>query len=331
MRISLDAMGSDGAPGPEVAGAVAAVERDSALEVLLVGDRDAIGRSLASKSSRDEGARNGRVRVVHTSESISSNDLPISALRRNPRSSIAIGVELTRSGEADAFVSAGSTGAVMAASLLGMRPLAGVERPALAAPFPSRTGKTLVLDVGANLQCKPRHLVQFAHMAMVYMQDVEGVENPRVGLLNVGAEEMKGTGVLRRTHRLLAESGLNFVGNVEGRYIVQGVCDVLVCDGLNGNVLLKFLESLACFMRDSLHSLLDSQTWKAGPEELFRTLDYAEYGGVPLLGLNGVSVVCHGRSSPRAIETAIGVATRAVRTGVVGHMARELSVRGAAS
>ncbi len=330
MRISLDAMGSDGAPGPEVAGAVAAVQRDPCLEILLVGDEDAIGRSL-SEGSRRKRSRNGRLRVVHTPESISSHDLPVAALRRNPRSSIAIGVELARSGEADAFVSAGSTGAVMAASLLGLRLLAGVERPALAAPFPNCTGKTLVLDVGANLQCKPRHFLQFAHLAMVYMQDVEGVADPRVGLLNVGAEEVKGTGVLRRTHRLLADSGLNFIGNVEGRDIVQGVCDVLVCDGLNGNVLLKFIESLARFMQDSLRSLLDPETWRAGPEEFFRTFDYAEYGGVPLLGLNGVSVVCHGRSSPRAIETAIGVAARAVRTGMVGHMARELSARGVAS
>ncbi len=330
MRISIDAMGSDGAPGPEVAGAVAALEADPGLEVLLIGDEDAIGCALGGTPRKDS-PRGGRLRVIHTPQSISSNDLPIAALRRNPRSSISVGIELTRSGEADAFVSAGSTGAVMAASLLGLRPLAGIERPALAAPFPTSTGKTLVLDVGANLQCKPRHLVTFAYLAMVYMQDVEGIANPRVGLLNVGAEEVKGTGVLQRTHRLLADSELNFVGNVEGRDIVKGVCDVLVCDGLSGNVLLKFFESLARFLRDSLRSLLDREAWKSGPEELFRTFDYAEYGGVPLLGLNGVSVVCHGRSSPRAIETAIGVAARAVRTGVVGHMARELSAQRAAS
>ena len=322
MRISLDAMGSDGAPGPEVAGALAAIGEDRDLEILLVGDEAAIVSSLADHPSNSVG---DRLQVVHTPERIRSSDSPIASLRQKPDSSIAIGVRQAGEGESDAFVSAGSTGAVMAASLLGFRPLEGVERPALAAPFPTRKGRTLVLDVGANIQCKAHNLLQFAHLATIYMQDVEGIRRPRVGLLNVGAEEVRGTSVLQQSHQLLSDSALDFIGNVEGHDILQGVCDVLVCDGLNGNVLLKFYESLTRFFHDSIQPLFSASAWQGTPTNFFRTFDYAEYGGVPLMGLKGVSVVCHGRSSPRAIERAIGVAARTVRTGMVAHMTRELA------
>ncbi|MDE2781441.1 MAG: phosphate acyltransferase PlsX [Gemmatimonadota bacterium] len=319
MRIALDAMGTDHAPSSEVGGAVAAVERDPGLEVLLIGDETTIERDLRARGSHD------RITVLHTRQSIRPGDSPVSALRRNPRSSIRLGVELQRSGEVDAFVSAGSTGAVMAASLMALRLLPGVDRPALAAPFPTTEGKTLVVDVGANLQCKPQHLVQFARLASIYMQDVEGIERPRVGLLNVGAEEVKGPGVLKVTHRLLARSDLNFVGNIEGRDIIHGACDVLVCDGLSGNVLLKFYESLAHFFFESFRSRLESDLLHARLEDHFREFDYAEYGGVPLLGVNGVCIVCHGASSDKAIGKAVGVATQVVRTGMVAHAERDLA------
>ncbi len=319
MRIALDAMGTDHAPSSEVGGAVAAVERDPGLEVLLIGDETAIERDLRARGSHN------RITVLHTRQSIGPGDSPVSALRRNPRSSIRLGVELQRSGEVDAFVSAGSTGAVMAASLMALRLLPGVDRPALAAPFPTTEGRTLVVDVGANLQCKPQHLVQFARLASIYMQDVEGIGRPRVGLLNVGAEEVKGPGVLKVTHRLLARSDLNFVGNIEGRDIIHGACDVLVCDGLSGNVLLKFYESLAHFFFESFRSRLESDLLHARLEDHFREFDYAEYGGVPLLGVNGVCIVCHGASSDKAIGKAVGVATQVVRTGMVAHAERDLA------
>ena len=325
MRIALDAMGTDNAPSSEVGGAMAAVERDPELEVFLIGNEPAIGRCLGTRKGHD------RISIVHTTQSIRSGDSPVSALRRNPRSSIRLGLEMQRSGEVDGFVSAGSTGAVMAASLMALRLLPGVDRPALAAPFPTTEGKTLVVDVGANLQCKPHHLVQFARLATIYIQDIEAIDRPRVGLLNVGAEEVKGSGVLQDTHRLLAASDLNFVGNVEGRDIIHGACDVLVCDGLSGNVLLKFYESLATFLIDSFRAHVGSDLLGATLEDHFRVFDYSEYGGVPLLGVNGVCIVCHGESSAKAIGKAISVATRVVSTGMVAHTARDLAAHWSAS
>ncbi len=319
MRIALDAMGTDHAPSSEVGGAFAAVERDPEVEVVLIGDETTINRDLRARGRHD------RITVLHTRQSIGPGDSPVSALRRNPRSSIRLGLELQRAGEVAAFVSAGSTGAVMAASLMVLRSLPGVYRPALAAPFPTTEGKTLVVDVGANLQCKPQHLVQFARLASIYMHDVEAIARPRVGLLNVGAEEVKGPGVLKVAHRLLAGSDLNFVGNIEGRDIIHGACDVLVCDGLSGNVLLKFYESLAHFFFESFRSRVESNLLGATLEDHFREFDYAEYGGVPLLGVNGVCIVCHGASSDKAIGKAISVATQVVRTGMVAHAERDLA------
>ena len=323
MRIALDAMGSDDAPSSEVAGAVAAVEADSGLHVMLVGDEKALAGPLSGFRCRD------RIAVVHAPERIASSDAPASVLRRRPRSSISVGLGLQAAGEADAFVSAGSTGAVMAASLLLLRPLRGVDRPALATLFPTDGGLTLVADIGANIDCKPHQLVQFARLGAVYMQDLQGMKAPRVGLLNVGTEAEKGTEVLQAAYRLLAGSDLNFVGNIEGRDILKHACDVLVCDGFTGNILLKFYESVAAFMVRKLAPGLEGIGQREEVDDLLRDLDYAEYGGAPLLGVNGVTVICHGRSSPRAISAGIGVAVRAVRSGLVEHMARDLFDPGA--
>lgn len=318
MLIALDAMGTDTAPSSEVAGAMAAVQRDSDLEIALIGDETRIHRCLEGYPAHE------RISVVHTTQSIRAADSPVAALRRNPRSSIRLGLEMHRAGEADGFVSAGSTGAVMAASLIVLRPLAGVDRPPLAAPFPTQKGTTLVADVGANLECKPHHLVQFARLGAIYMHDVEGIESPRVGLLNVGTEKVKGTGMLQETHQLLAASDLNFVGNIEGRDIIHGACDLLVCDGLSGNVLLKFYESLAHFIFRSFRARVEQDLLDQRLRDQFRLFDYAEYGGAPLLGVNGVSIVCHGESSAKAIRKAIGVATRMVGADLVAHTARDL-------
>lgn len=318
MLIALDAMGTDTAPSSEVAGAMAAVDRDSDLQIALIGDETRIHRCLEDYPAHE------RISVVHTTQSIRTAESPVAALRRNPRSSIRLGLEMQRAGEADGFVSAGSTGAVMAASLIVLRRLPGVDRSPLAAPFPTQEGFTLVVDVGANLDCKPRHLAQFARLGSTYMHDVEDIENPRVGLLNVGAEKVKGTGMLKTTHRLLSASGLNFVGNVEGRDIIHGACDVLVCDGLSGNVLLKFYESLAHFIFRSFRARVEQDLLDQRLRDQFRLFDYAEYGGAPLLGVNGVSIVCHGESSGKAIRKGIGVATRMVSADLVAHTARDL-------
>ena len=318
MRIALDAMGTDDAPSSEVAGAVAAVEADPGVHVVLVGDEAALAGALSRYS------RQKRITVVHAPDRILASDAPTSTLRR-PRSSINVGLSLQKTGEADAFVSAGSTGAVMAASLVLLRPLKGVDRPPVATVFPTDHGLTLVADVGANIECKPRQLVEFARLGAIYMQDLQGLANPRVGLLNVGTESEKGTEVLQVTHRLLAESDLNFVGNVEGGDILRHVCDVAVCDGFTGNILLKFYESVAAFVVRKLGPGLRGNGLRQEIKDCLRDLDYAEHGGAPLLGINGVSVICHGRSSPRAIEAGIGVAARAVRSGLVAHMARDLA------
>ena len=315
-------MGTDDAPASEVAGAIAAAEADPGLHIVLVGDEAELAGSLSGSRCRD------RISVIHAPDRIVSSDAPASVVRRRPRSSISVGLGLQTAGEVDAFVSAGSTGAIMAASVLLLRPLRGVDRPALATLFPTDGGLTLVADVGANIECKPHQLIQFARLGAIYMQDLQGMKAPRVGLLNVGTEAEKGTEVLQAAYNLLAESDLNFVGNIEGRDILLHACDVLVCDGFTGNILLKFYESVAAFMVRKLAPGLKVDGLRDRVDDLLRDLDYAEHGGAPLLGVNGVSVICHGRSSPRAISAAIGVAVRAVRTGLVGHMARDLRSSG---
>lgn len=319
MRIVLDAMGTDDAPSTEVCGALLAVDGDPALQVILAGDRELLDPHV------EESAAGDRIRVVHAPQRVDGAEPPVSALRRSPRSSIRVGLDMQRAGEADAFVSAGSTGAVMAASLFALGRLGGVDRPALGTIFPTSRGPTLVADAGANLDCKPQHLVQFARLGVIYMQDTQGVRDPRVGLLNVGSEAAKGTEVLQETHRSLAASDLNFVGNVEGRDILNHACDVLVCDGFVGNIMLKFYESLALFLAGELGSRLGQVGLDRELEDAFRVFDYAEYGGAPLLGVNGVSVICHGGSSAKAISAAIGVAARSVRSGLVTHIARDLA------
>ena len=324
MRIALDAMGTDEAPVSEVAGAVGALrDYDSGLEILLVGDQKKIRRELSNHADYPE----DRLRIVHAPERITSSDSPAAAVRRKRASSIVVGIKLHQEGEADAFVSAGSTGAVMAASLFFLRRLPGVDRPAIGTVLPTATGRILMLDAGANVDCKPQHLVQFAHLGKIYAQDLMGVHRPRVGLLNIGEEPEKGNELAVESHRLLqGEKTLHFVGNVEGREIIRGACDVLVCDGFSGNLLLKFYESVAGFVIGLLKREVDHSEMGLDFEEVFRVLDYAEVGGAPLLGVNGISIISHGESSPKAIRNAVGVAAQAVSSSMVKHISRELAL-----
>ncbi len=322
MKIALDAMGSDSAPETEVAGALHALRHEPPdVRVVLVGDRERVAAELG----RHDAVPDGRIEIVHAPDRVSPNESPAAILRRKPGSSIATGIGLHRRGEADAFVSAGPTGAVMATSVFLLKRLPGVERPAVGTLMPTTSrAHMLMLDGGANVDCRPRHLLQFAFLGHVYAQDLMGRPEPRIGLLNIGSEPEKGDERTVEAHRLLDRSGLNFVGNVEGRDIIRGPCDVLVTDGFAGNVLLKFYESVAGFVirvmdreQDRIRKPLDSST--------IEILDYAEYGGAPLLGVNGVAVICHGRSPPKAIGKAIGVAAKAVRTSMIGHIARYLA------
>ena len=322
MRIALDAMGTDAAPAVEVAGAVDALKNSASdFDIILVGDSDLLETELAKHAEFPT----DRVSIVHASQRIMPGEPPSTVLRHKPDSSIAVGVGLHKQGKADAFISAGSTGAVMAASLLILRPLEGVDRPPIGTVLPSAGGPMLLLDAGANVDCKPHQLVQFARLGKVYAQDLMGINDPRVGLLNIGEEPKKGDDLAVATYELLVESGLNFVGNIEGPGIVEGGCDVLVCDGFVGNVLLKFYESVASFIVGLLTNALGDSKKSHDLEEVFRLLDYTETGGAPLLGVNGIPIICHGGSPPKAIEGAIYVADRAAKASMVSHFVGELA------
>lgn len=323
MRIVLDAMGTDDAPRAEVAGALEALSHfEEDVEVVLVGDQAVIEAEIAK-----HGPRPSRIVVHHAPDRVTAEDAPASVLRRKPDSSIVVGLRLHQSGAGDAFVSAGSTGAVMAASLFILKPLPGVARPAIGTILPTSDRPCLLVDAGANVDCKPHHLVQFARLGQSYAKDMMGCADPRIGLLNIGEEPGKGDELTLETHRLLAaQEGLNFVGNIEGRDIIRSACDVVVCDGFVGNVLLKFYESVAAFIVGLLKKELRGLGARGQElEHVFKVLDYAEYGGAPLLGVGGVSIICHGGSPPKAIRNALAVAARAVRSGMVGHSARNVS------
>jgi glycerol-3-phosphate acyltransferase PlsX len=315
-------MGTDEAPASEIAGALDALKEGAPdVTLILVGDQGSIEKGLDGSHP----ALRERLEIIHAPERVLPEDSPAQVVRRRPKSSIVTGLRLQKEGAADAFVSAGSTGAVMAASLFLLRPLPGVDRPTVGTLLPTAAGPVIMVDAGANIDCKPHHLLQFAHLGHIYAQDLMGLDRPRVGLMNIGEEPTKGDELSLEAHALLAASNLHFVGNIEGRDIIRGACDVLVCDGFVGNVLLKFYESVAEFVI----GLLKREMKRVGKDlelgEVFRVLDYAEYGGAPLLGVNGVSIVCHGESPPKAIQNAIRVANQAVRSGMVAHMAKELA------
>ena len=306
MRIAVDAMGGDFAPRAAVAGALASASRDG-VAIVLVGDRGAIEAELG------RWPRSGvELEIVHAEERIAMGE-PATIVRRKRRSSLVLCAEAVRDGRADAMVTAGNTGAAMVAAKLVLGSIPGVDRPALAAVFPNPRGRTVVLDVGANVDSKPAHLRQFAVMGHFYAQEVIGTPHPRIGLLSIGEEDAKGNEVTRDAAKALAATGLNFMGNVEGNNVFDGSCDVVVCDGFVGNVLLKSAEAMAelivGMMREELHRT--SRTlfggWLAKPAfaNFQRRTDYAEYGAVPLLGVRGGCFIGHGRSNAKAIRNAI--------------------------
>lgn len=333
IRVAIDAMGGDHAPAAPVAGAALALaEVGDDVVVQLVGRSAAIEAELAS-----QGVARTRIEVVDAPETVGMGDKPLQAVRTKRQSSIAVGLTLQKDGRSDAFISAGNTGAVMAASTLILRLYPGFERPAIGIPFPTVGKPVLVLDAGANVDCSPQELVGFAHLGVLYARDVMDRSEPAVGLLNIGEEKEKGNAATKEAHRLLAASGLSFVGNIEGGDIVLGSCDrgpfdVVVCDGFVGNVLLKFYESTGKLF----HRLVDRELGAelahgAAMQRIWRVLDYAEYGGAPLLGVRGVSIICHGRSSPEAQRAAVKVAIEAARHHLVQHMTSEFLPGGAAS
>jgi glycerol-3-phosphate acyltransferase PlsX len=288
--------------------------------LLLVGDQARVEAELAQLSDVDT----TRLEIVHAAETVSAADPPATVLRKKPDSSIVVGLKLLKNEQADAFISAGSTGAVMAASLFLLGRLPGVDRPSVATVIPTGGAPCLLIDAGANIDCKASHLVQFARLAAVYAEDVLGRENPRIGLLNIGEEPEKGNEVVVETHQRLAESDLNFIGNVEGRDIIRGVCDVLVTDGFCGNVLLKFYESVAGFMYKMVTQEIGPKGLQSDIDRVFHSFEWTQYGGAPLLGVNGISIICHGGSPPEAIRNAVRVAIQAIEKRIIGHIQREI-------
>jgi glycerol-3-phosphate acyltransferase PlsX len=313
-------MGGDRGPEVVLRGAVAAADRDpEGLRLLLVGDRDVLEGILERRKWRRP-----NLEVVHASEAIEMDESPATAIRRKKDASIVVACRLISSGEAEALVSAGNTGAVVASALLHMGRLRGVSRPAIATFMPNQKRGTVVLDVGANAECTPKNLVQFALMGAVYAEYQLEVPEPRVGLLNIGEESSKGNKLVREAYRLLERSGVNFVGNVEGRDVFGDRVDVVVCDGFVGNVVLKFSESIIFFMTHLLRQEIKRSTLGRIGAMLMRRsfsamrqrLDYAEYGGAPLLGVKGGVIIAHGKSSHRAIQNAIAVAKRFVSVDI---------------
>jgi len=332
MKVVLDAMGGDHAPHVPVMGALQAAE-DFGINIILVGDESRIRKELSKYSFPVE-----RIEVVHADESISMDEQPSRALKKR-NSSIHIGTSLLKEGLADAFVSAGNTGAVMAISLFTLGRLEGVERPAISTILPSLKGKTFLLDVGANVDCKPIHLLQFAIMGEAYAKYVLKEENPKVGLLNIGEEERKGNELTKETYQLLKaakEKGLNFVGNAEGRDIYSGKFDVIVCDGFVGNVALKLSESLAKILAKILKEEIESHfvskigaiTLKPAIKSFKKRIDYAEWGGAPLLGVKAPVIISHGSSNAKAIKNAIKVASQFAESHLNEHIEENIEKYG---
>ncbi len=329
VRVVLDAMGGDFAPKNEVQGAVAAVRTlGSRLQLTLVGREADLKAELAAFPE------SGAITIVHADDVVSMDDEPSSIVKQRQSSSLYIGVERMRSGAADAFVSAGNTGGVMATSTMLCGRIAGVSRPTIGSFLPTKTGRPcLVVDVGANVDSKARFLHDFAVMGSVYYRLMMGVERPSVGLLNVGEEPTKGREVVREAHGLLASANINFVGNVEGRDILSGNVDVVVCDGFEGNIVLKFAESVLGFLKEKLRryaagGLVQKLAMAVVAPVLrsaLRDMDYQEYGGVPLLGINGVTIIGHGSSSPKAIANMIARAVDVVDRDVNGAISAAIT------
>ncbi|MEW6456553.1 MAG: phosphate acyltransferase PlsX [Acidobacteriota bacterium] len=310
MKIALDAMGGDRAPSAIIEGAVKA-SRELNVDIILVGVEDIIKEELKRLNDRSS-----KIEIVHSPEVIKMEESVFQALRLKKSSSIKKAVQLVKEGNANGVVSAGNTGAVMALSKAILGPVEGVERPALAIIVPTLKGFSILMDVGANVDCKPRHLKQFALMGKIFMEQIFGKENPKIGLVNIGEEEGKGNELIKETFKELRNSNLNFIGNIEGRAIYQGVADVIISDGFTGNVALKVTEGVV----EVLFSMLKGEVSRnliaklgfllmnRALKKFKKKVDYSEYGGGLLLGINGVAVIGHGRSGPEAIKNAIRVA-----------------------
>jgi len=327
LRIALDAMGGERGPEEMVAGAIQAVE-ESDLDVVLIGDENVLSRILQNQSQTSS-----RLHIVHASQTVSMNESPFEAIRKKKDSSIIRAFQLTKNSKADGVVSAGNSGATMASAIKSLGRLEKVARPGIASIFPTLKKPLVMMDVGANVDCRPQHLFQFGVMGAAFSDNLFQIRKPSIGLLSIGEEGGKGNVLVKKAHELFSNSSLNFIGNVEGRDIFQGDVDVIVCDGFVGNVCLKVSEGLA----EAIISMLRTEMSKSFMAKIGyllakqafgnfgKRVDYAEYGGAPLLGVNGTGIICHGRSNAKAIKNAIKVAAEMIRSKVNGHIVQLLS------
>ncbi|NJE33507.1 phosphate acyltransferase PlsX [Megasphaera sp. SW808] len=329
MKIAVDAMGGDYAPEEVVLGAIEAVKSYS-LDVVLVGDTNKIEEVLNRYGAKD----NSHLSIVHASQVIDMGEHPAQAIRKKKDASIVVATQLVKDGACDAVVAPGSTGAAVTAALLGLGRIKGIERPCIATPIPSKKGITVLLDSGANANSKPKHLVEGAIMGSHYAKYILGVDKPAVGLLNIGEEASKGNELAQATYPLLEKmKTISFYGNVEGRDIPKGTVDVVVCDGFVGNVILKFGEGMAMFIIRLVKDTIKSSGFiaKLGALAVYpalrtlkKRLDFTEYGGAPLLGVDGSFIICHGSSKAKAIKNAIRVAGELAQQDVVGHIRKSI-------
>lgn len=308
-KVVLDAMGGDNAPKEMIKGAVEAVSKEAGLKVILVGREEEITSELASYNYKKE-----QIEVVNATEVIETAEPPVNAIRRKKDSSIVVGMKMVKKGEADAFVSAGSSGAILVGGQTIVGRLKGVERPPLAPLIPTEKGVSLLIDCGANVDARPSHLVQFAKMGSIYMEHIVGIKNPKVAIVNIGAEEEKGNALIKETFPLLKETkGINFTGSIEAREIPHGQADVIVCEAFTGNVILKLTEGLASTlvgkikegMMSTLRSKIGALLVKPALKATLKEFDASEYGGAPLLGLNGLVVKTHGSAKAKEVSNTL--------------------------
>jgi glycerol-3-phosphate acyltransferase PlsX len=332
IKIAVDAMGGDYAPRQNVSGAVSAARHAKGrFEIVLVGDK----QKIQSQLSRHFRTQDLAITIVHASEKVEMNESPAVALKQKKNTSIAVAMQLHKEGKVDAVVSAGNTGAALASALFQLRKIKNVNRPAIGSLLPNGKSVTFLIDAGTNVDCKPRQLYEFGVMGSIFMSNLFNIDNPRVGLLNIGSEKSKGNEQAQQTYEIFENSELNFVGNVEGNAILRDKADVVVCDGFVGNVILKFAESFNSVFSSNLRRRIGKRLQynigayllKPAFRRLKKTFDYAEYGGVPLLGVNGVVIICHGSSNPKAIRNAILEAEKVINENINEKIERELSLK----
>lgn len=331
MKILVDAMGGDDAPEAVVNGCIDAVMSQDGFAVVLIGDSEKIKKIMDKRRFMSP-----RLEIIHAQEIITNEDMPTKAIRSKKNSSMVVGFNLLKEKKGEVFISAGSTGALLTGALFILGRLKGIDRPALGALIPTKSGKSLLIDAGLNTTCKPVNYLQFAVLGSVYMREMFGMENPRVGLLNMGTEAKKGTEVLRQAYELLSRSDLNFIGNIEGKDLPDGKVDVAVCDGYVGNVLLKFLEGAGSYMfafmkgifRKTIFSKLSFLLVMKDMKEFKRTMDAEESGGAPVLGVNGLVIKSHGNSNDKAIKNVVLKSYMLVKNSLFEKIKERLSSMG---